>query len=67
MKQRLPKGEKERLVAYLPVDVIKRVQGRALELGKTISLYMADLIDADLYNWRREELERQRELGKEDK
>lgn len=48
MKDRTPRCEKVRLVAYLPVEMVKAVQLRALRTDKTISLYIAELVEADM-------------------
>lgn len=49
MRDRTERGiEKERVTLYLPVLLYTRVRHRAIDLGKTISKYVSDLMERDM-------------------
>lgn len=59
MKEKLPKGEKERLVSYLPVEMVRRIHIAATASNKTQSKFMHDLFE----NYVREQDERRRVIA----
>ena len=45
MLEHIEKCEKERLTIYLPAELVKRIKVAALEQGKTLSKYIADIVE----------------------
>ena len=47
MLDRIEKGEKQKLTLWMGVDVVKLIQQRALDQGKTLSKYISDLVTGE--------------------